>query len=76
MCEDNTALQNGVCSNCSIGMYISLRQCFSCPDSCIACQNTTYCTSCKDSFYYYNNFCYSSCPIDKIPSGKMCITCV
>ncbi|KAL4456738.1 hypothetical protein ABPG73_014764 [Tetrahymena malaccensis] len=81
-----SVMQNNICvSQCdlSLGQYVDTsnpnqKYCRQCNSSCKTCQNSTYCTSCKDGYYLNNNTCLScdsSCLTCNGSGPSLCIIC-
>ena len=73
-CLDSCAPSSGL-----TGMYADLTtlRCEVCSSTCLNCIfQSTYCTSCKINFYFYNNTCLSSCPTNYYSdSSSICQSC-
>lgn len=69
-------LLNGNCVPCSPGFYAESGACTTCPSTCATCDSQTYCLTCKTGNYMLENQCFSSCPLNMIPNGTVCASCL
>lgn len=75
-CTYGQLTTNGTCVPCSPGTYSESSACTICPSTCATCESQTNCTTCKTGNYMLNSQCMGVCPLNMIPSGTNCISCL
>jgi hypothetical protein len=73
-------LLNGSCVNgslCPNGSYPDsiLFLCADCPLECSLCLSNSSCQGCSAGYYFFDSFCYSSCPNGSLLSANSCLPC-
>lgn len=79
------SMVSGACvSVCTSTQFYNtnIQQCASCITPCIACVNSTYCSSCIAGLHYFNGACTPNCPsgyfmVNSVcnPCPQLCLTC-
>lgn len=78
-CTSPKVVKNDYCVDptCNPGTVLTSSGCVACPTAnCDSCSSSNYeCTSCKNTYFLYNNKCYGSCPSGTYADGKYCKNC-